>query len=199
MKMIKFLFLAMLPLAGLLAHAAKQPNIVIIMADDMGFSDIGPYGGEISTPNLERLASSGVRFSQMYNFARCCPSRAALLTGIYPHQAGVGHMNNEMPGIPGYQGYLNESCVTVAEVLRTRGYRTHIPGKWHVGDVRGDPDLPPEMCRGFDRLFGMGLAGGVYYPLDCHVNPVTFLSAMKNHLKEFRAGDDVRCISRCWF
>ena len=140
-----------------------RPNVVLIMADDMGFSDIRPYGGEISTPNLERLASSGVRFSQMYNFARCCPSRAALLTGVYPHQAGVGHMNNEMPGIPGYQGYLNESCVTVAEVLRTRGYRTHISGKWHVGDVSGDPNLPPEMRRGFDRLFGLSGRESYFY------------------------------------
>ncbi|MCH8101946.1 MAG: arylsulfatase [Chloroflexi bacterium] len=132
------------------------------MADDMGYSDIGPYGGEIHTPNLDRLAASGVRFSQMYNFARCCPSRAALLTGLYPHQAGVGHMTNFIPDAPGYQGFLNESCVTVAEVLRTCGYRTHISGKWHVGDVAGDPALPPEMRRGFDRIFGLG-SGGNYF------------------------------------
>ena len=78
-------------------NATDRPNVVLIMADDMGYSDIGPFGGEIHTPNLDRLAASGVRFSQMYNFARCCPSRAALLTGLYPHQAGVGHMTNFIP------------------------------------------------------------------------------------------------------
>jgi arylsulfatase len=144
---------------------ASRPNIVLIMADDMGFSDIGPYGSEIDTPNLDRLAAQGTRFTQMYNFARCCPSRASLLTGLYPHQAGVGHMTNYVPDAPGYQGYLNESCVTVAEVLKDAGYRTNMSGKWHAGDVAGDPDLPPEMRRGFERLFGIG-GGGSYYKRD---------------------------------
>ena len=83
----------------------------------MGYSDIGSYGGEISTPNLDRLAAGGQRFSQMYNMARCCPSRAALLTGLNPHQTGVGHMANLIPGLPGYQGYLNDQCVTVLSEL----------------------------------------------------------------------------------
>src|SRR4051794_15764167 len=89
------------------ADAPKRPNIVIILADDLGFSDIGPYGSEIPTPNLERLAAEGVRFSQFYNTARCCPTRAALLTGLYSHQAGVGHMTDANPDFPGYRGELS--------------------------------------------------------------------------------------------
>ena len=98
----------------------KRPNIVLIMADDMGFSDIGCYGSEIATPNLDRLAAQGMRFTQFYNTARCCPTRASLLTGLYAHQAGVGHMVGDR-GIPSYQGYLNDHCVTIAEVLRSAG------------------------------------------------------------------------------
>ncbi len=92
------------------AASAKRPNIVLIMADDMGYSDLGCYGSEIATPNLDRLAAGGVRFTQFYNTARCCPTRASLLTGLYPHQAGVGHMVNDR-GLPAYQGYLNDRCV----------------------------------------------------------------------------------------
>ena len=115
----------------------ERPNIILILADDMGFSDIGCYGSEILTPNLDRLAGRGLRFSQMYNMARCCPSRAALLTGLNPHQAGVGHMVRDL-GYPSYRGSLNESCVTLAEVLRASGYTTLMSGKWHVG---GDYNL----------------------------------------------------------
>src|SRR6476620_1176730 len=84
------------------AAEEKRPNVVVILADDMGYSDIGCYGGEIRTPNIDRLASEGVRFTQMYNTARCCPTRAALLTGLYSHQAGVGHMTAD-DGLPGYR------------------------------------------------------------------------------------------------
>src|SRR5262245_54283696 len=97
--------------------AQSRPNIIIIMSDDMGFSDIGCYGGEINTPNLDSLAANGVRFTQFYNTARCCPTRAALLTGLYPHQAGVGHMMEDR-GYDGYRGDLNRNAVTIAEVLR---------------------------------------------------------------------------------
>src|SRR6478752_9975084 len=103
-------------LAAPAARAAERPNIVIILADDMGYSDLGCYGGEIRTPNLDRLAAGGLRFTQFYNGARCCPSRAALLTGLYADQAGVGAMNAD-EHLPGYRGHLNESCVTLAEVL----------------------------------------------------------------------------------
>jgi arylsulfatase len=103
---------------------AQRPNVVIIMADDMGWSDIGSYGSEIPTPNLDALAHNGIRFSQFYNNARCCPTRASLLTGLYSHQAGIGQMSEdpERPdafhwGTPGYQGFLNRHCVTIAELL----------------------------------------------------------------------------------
>src|SRR2546421_6484625 len=97
--------------------AARRPNIIIILADDMGFSDVGCYGGEIRTPNIDRLASEGVRFTQFYNMARCCPTRASLMTGLYPHQAGIGAMNQDL-GKPAYRGELNDRGVTIAEVLR---------------------------------------------------------------------------------
>jgi arylsulfatase A-like enzyme len=93
----------------------KPPNVIIIMADDMGYSDIGCYGGEIRTPNLDALANNGIRFTQFYNNARSCPSRAALLTGLYPHQAGIGYMVSENKG-RGYEGNINDQCVTIAEV-----------------------------------------------------------------------------------
>src|SRR6476620_8142114 len=97
------------------ADIARHPNIVVILADDLGFSDLGCYGSEIATPNIDRLAAHGLRFTQFYNYARCCPTRAALLTGLYPHQCGVGDMEPDL-GQPAYQGFLNDHCVTIAEV-----------------------------------------------------------------------------------
>src|SRR6478672_3296104 len=97
-------------------ESPSRPNIIILLADDMGFSDIGCYGSEIATPNLDRLAAGGLRFTQFYNTARCCPTRASLLTGLYPHQAGVGHMVEDKSR-PGYRGFLNDRCVTLAEAL----------------------------------------------------------------------------------
>ena len=156
---------------------ADRPNIILILADDMGYSDIGCYGSEIRTPNLDRLGVNGLRFSQMYNSARCCPSRAALLTGLNPQQTGVGHMVGNL-GFPAYQGYLNNSCVTVAEVLRDHGYATFMSGKWHVGgpydlrnpasweDIVGDAGHPIPVQRGFDRFYGIVAgAGNYFYPL----------------------------------
>jgi arylsulfatase len=102
------------------ATASKRPNIVIIMVDDMGFSDIGCYGAETETPHLDALAKNGLRFTQFYNAGRCCPTRAALLTGLYQHQAGIGHMTGNR-GAPAYQGYLNDRCVTIAEALKPAG------------------------------------------------------------------------------
>ena len=135
----------------------KKPNIVLILADDMGYSDLGCYGSEIHTPNLDRLAANGLRFSQFYNAARCCPTRASLLTGLYPHQAGVGKMiENEGPGP--YQGYLNDNCVTLAEVLKSGGYATYMSGKWHVGEDR----LHWPVDRGFDRHYGL-ISGAMNY------------------------------------
>jgi len=140
---------------------ALRPNIVLIMADDMGFSDIGCYGGEIATPNLDRLAAGGLRFTQFYNTARCCPTRASLLTGLYQHQAGIGYMVGNK-GIPPYQGYLNQQCVTIAEALGPAGYHTLMSGKWHVGENR--PHWPCD--RGFDRYYGLISGGSNYWRLD---------------------------------
>ncbi len=147
------------------ARAAQQrggrPNILLIMADDMGFSDLGCYGSEIATPNLDALAAGGMRFTHFYNTARCCPTRASLLTGLYPHQAGVGHMVQDK-GIPAYQGYLNDSCVTIAEALRPAGYRALMSGKWHVGEK--EPHWP--MKRGFERYYGLISGASNYFKLD---------------------------------
>ena len=103
-----------------MADAADRPNVILIMVDDMGFSDIGCYGSEIATPNIDALAAGGIRFSQFYNSARCCPTRASLLTGLHPHQAGIGHMTVDFE-MPAYRGFLNKNCVTIAEALGSVG------------------------------------------------------------------------------
>ncbi|MEM6799453.1 MAG: sulfatase-like hydrolase/transferase, partial [Planctomycetota bacterium] len=150
--------LCLLGPAGLNAAPAR-PNIVLIMADDMGYSDIGCYGSEIETPALDRLAAGGVRMTQFYNTGRCCPTRASLLTGLHPHQTGLGHMTGTDRGTPAYQGYLNRKCVTIAEVLKSAGYQTFMSGKWHVG--QNDSAWWPRQ-RGFDRYYGI-LAGAANY------------------------------------
>ena len=172
--MLRVAFVSYLSLlvAALAARAARaddrpppaKPNIVLIMSDDMGFSDLGCYGGEIRTPNLDRLAGGGLRFTQFYNTGRCCPTRASLLTGLYPHQAGVGHMMQDK-GLDGYRGDLNQHCVTIAQVLKTAGYRTYMTGKWHV-TKRSGPGGPKDNWprqRGFDRFYGTLQGAGSYY------------------------------------
>ena len=146
------------------AAAKTQPNILLIMSDDMGFSDLGCYGSEIATPNLDSLANNGVRFTQFYNMARCCPTRAALLTGLYPHQAGVGHMMDDR-GFDGYRGKLNRQCMTIAEVMRGAGYSTYMCGKWHVTrDMRPKGDISNwPVQRGFDKFYGTITGGGSFY------------------------------------
>jgi len=144
--------------------AAAAPNIVLIMSDDMGFSDIGCYGGEINTPNLDRLARGGLRFTQFYNGARCCPTRASLLTGVYPHQAGMGMMTDHTD-LPGYRGDLGRNVMTIAEALGTGGYRCYMTGKWHVARVT-NPDGPKDnwpLQRGFDKFYGTITGAGSYY------------------------------------
>ena len=149
--------IAMLVLITPLALAVDRPNIVVMMVDDMGFSDIGPYGSEIPTPHLDALAAGGVRFSQFYNTGRCCPTRASLLTGLYSHQAGIGWMTTDQ-NAPGYQGRLNDQCVTIAEVLAAAGYFTAMTGKWHVGFNHG---VTP-WGRGFDTSLNLP-AGGLHF------------------------------------
>jgi arylsulfatase A-like enzyme len=144
-------------------HAAPA-NIVVIMSDDMGFSDIGCYGGEIKTPVLDGLAAKGVRFTQFYNTARCCPTRASLLTGVYQHQAGIGLMTGDSK-LPGYRGELGRDVVSFAEALKAGGYRTYMSGKWHVTrHVRstGPNDNWP-LQRGFDKFYGTIIGAGSFY------------------------------------
>lgn len=151
----------------------KRPNIIIILADDMGYSDIGCYGGEIQTPNIDYLAKNGLRFSQFYNAARCCPTRASLLTGLYSHQAGIGTMSFDQQ-TSGYRGYLTENTITLAELLHSSGYNTGMVGKWHVANTNALPDKKQQLDwlnhhnnkedfapleqyptkRGFDKYFG---------------------------------------------
>ena len=156
MKYLTRLFILLVTPA--FAKDALRPNIVIIMSDDMGYSDIGCYGGEIHTPVLDGLAANGLRFTQFYNTARCCPTRASLLTGLYPHQAGIGHMMNDR-GQDGYRGELNRNCVTIAEALKPAGYSTYCIGKWHVtSHVNPSNDTEKfnwPLQRGFDRYYGI--------------------------------------------
>ncbi len=155
------------PVAG--KTLTEKPNIILILADDMGFSDLGCYGGEIQTPVLDSLAANGLRYNSFYNSARSCPSRASLLTGLYPHQAGMGDMvysTMNKKGLPGYQSQLNRQSVTIAEVLKTVGYHTFMSGKWHLGDSL--PDWPTQ--RGFDRYFGLISGASNYFNLSKEAN-----------------------------
>ncbi|QNN42169.1 arylsulfatase [Pedobacter roseus] len=151
----------------------KRPNIIVILADDLGFSDIGCYGGEIKTPNIDYLASEGVRFKNFYNTSRCCPTRAALLTGLYNHNAGIGEMTTDR-NIEGYRGAITKNTVTLAEVLKDAGYRTAMSGKWHVSNTIEQPTPQAQLdwlnhktsfplfspidqyptSRGFEKFFG---------------------------------------------
>jgi len=174
----RLLVAAVFPLAlfstlfALAAGPDKRPNIVVMLVDDMGFSDIGCYGSEIPTPNLDKLASTGLRFTQFYNTGRCCPTRAALMTGLYSHQAGMGHMTEDR-GEDGYRGDLNNHCVTIAQVLRTAGYRTAMTGKWHVTKYVKPADEAKKfnwpLQRGFEHYFGIIQGGADYF----HPDPLT--------------------------
>jgi arylsulfatase len=153
------------------AAEGPRPNIIVILADDLGYSDLGCFGGEIRTPHIDALAERGLRFTQFYNCGRCCPTRASLLTGLYPHQAGVGRMTADT-GLPGYRGFLTDNTVTIAEVLRASGYRTAMVGKWHlsltkegpghmkhlnnqeIAETFSDPRSYP-VARGFEEHYGV--------------------------------------------
>ena len=159
--------------------AATRPNVIVILSDDMGYSDLGCYGSEIETPNLDALAHSGRKFTQFYNTARCCPTRAALLTGLYPHQAGIGHMMEDK-GLDGYRGDLNTQCATMAEVVRPAGYRTYAVGKWHVTNkVRPKDDSAKgnwPLQRGFDRFYGTIHGAGSFFDPNTLTRDNTFIS-----------------------
>lgn len=166
-RKLRICALAPLSLAAALPSASQErPNVVLIMLDDVGYSDFGCFGGEIPTPNIDRIAAQGVSYTQFYNCGRSCPTRASLLTGLYPHQTGIGEMS-EGPrtgikpdnGHPSYMYYINRNCVTMAEMLRSAGYQTWISGKWHLG-MHGEDKMP--LQRGFDKFYGI-LAGITSY------------------------------------
>jgi arylsulfatase A-like enzyme len=165
--------------SGIAEAAEERPSIVLIMSDDMGFSDIGCYGGEIDTPNLDRLAAGGIRFAQFYNTGRCCPTRASLLTGLYPHQAEIGHMMDDR-NLPGYRGDLGHHCPTIAEVLGTAGYSTYMAGKWHVTKkVRPEGEADRHnwpLQRGFDRFYGTIHGAGSFFDPNSLVRGNTLIS-----------------------
>ncbi len=154
---------ALTPGAFLVTPAAQtnaRPNIIVVLVDDMGWSDIGPFGGEVPTPNLDQLAARGLRFTQFYATPRCSPTRASVLTGVYPHQAGMGHLEDVVRrGSTGTTGRLNDRVVTIAEVLRDAGYFTAMAGKWHLGQDNGTPPWQ----RGFERVLSLR-QGGMFFP-----------------------------------
>jgi len=161
-----------------------RPNILVIMADDMGFSDVGSYGSEIDTPNIDRLAAGGLQFTQFYNTARCCPTRASLMTGLYSHEAGIGHMAFDLE-VPGYRDRISRNAVTIPEVLGEAGYRTMMAGKWHLGWT--DEGSPPS--RGFQRFYGTRGYVDSYYTIvprtEVHLDQTQVLGVTKtpiNHL-----------------
>ena len=144
------------------AMKTSKPNVVLILNDDMGYSDIGCYGGEVETPNLDRMAANGLRFSQFYNTARCSPSRASMLTGLHPHQTGVGILTYDS-GPEGYAGNLNQRCVTIPQALKASGYKTYMSGKWHVASSLTKPTDTWPLQRGFDEFFGTIIGAGSFY------------------------------------
>jgi arylsulfatase A-like enzyme len=161
-----FLLLELNAAAAPATSAATKPNIIVILVDDMGFADLGCYGSEIPTPNLDKLAADGLKFTHFHNDSRCSPSRATILTGLYSQEAGIGVLTGQRRGpdgqpLPGYLGHLNDKCVTIAEVLHNAGYFTAMSGKWHVGQEHG---VAP-WNRGFDRSLD-SIAGGFYFPAD---------------------------------
>ena len=177
------LVLALILASGATLGAAEpsRPNILVILGDDMGYSDLGCYGGEIATPNLDALASNGVRFTQFYNTARCCPTRASLLTGLYPHQAGMGHMTNDR-GHDGYRGVLNRQSVTIPEVLNPAGYRSYMVGKWHVtrfGDARADRASWP-LGRGFEKFYGTIAGAGSFFDPNTLTRQNTYITPLND-------------------
>ncbi len=160
------------------AQTSKKPNIILIMVDDLGYSDIGAYGSEIKTPNLDKLADEGLRLREFYNNSICAPTRASLLTGQYQHKAGVGYFNVNL-GLPAYQGYLNKESLTVAEVLRNNGYSTLMAGKWHVGD---DSLYWPNQ-RGFDHFYGFIGGASNYYDIGSYKEKVPPVELVKDNKK----------------
>ena len=162
--------------------APKKPNILVILTDDMGYSDIGCYGSEINTPNIDKLAANGIRFTHFYTTPRCSPTRASLLTGLYSHQAGMGHLSTENFTQAGYVDDLSKNAVTMAEVFQQAGYATYMTGKWHIAKntkKEGDRTNWP-LQRGFQRFFGTLNGSGSYYDPGTLMSNNTFIPPAKN-------------------
>ena len=153
------------PVTAFAADAPRRPNIVIILGDDLGFADMGAFGGEIRTPNLDALAREGARFTNFYTHATCSPTRATLLTGVDTHVSGLGNMDEwtapNQRDVPGYEGYMNKRVATLPQLLRGAGYHTYMVGKWHLGKT---PDLIPA-ARGFERDFTLLDGAGSYWDM----------------------------------
>jgi arylsulfatase len=172
------------------AEAADRPNIVVVMVDDMGYADLGCYGGEIRTPNIDALARGGTHWRSFYNCAQCCPTRASLMTGLYPHQAGVGDMidphskaTRDAAKSPAYSDRLDPKAITLPQALRSAGYQTYMVGKWHLGSSDGQRPLQ----RGFDQYFGITAGADSYF------KPATLRSGdepVKDVPADFYATDD---------
>jgi arylsulfatase A-like enzyme len=185
-RRIKFLSFAgfticSVPLLGQ-QNNLKKPNIIVILSDDIGYSDVGCFGSEINTPNIDRLATNGVRFTHFYNTARSSPSRAALLTGLYPHEAEMGHLSTENYKETGYHDDLSKNAVTLAEVLKQNGYSTYMTGKWHLAKdmtQSGNKSNWP-LQRGFDRYFGTLNGSGSYWDPGTLISNNTFVAPGKN-------------------
>jgi len=160
----------------------KKPNVIVILTDDMGYSDIGCFGSEIHTPNIDKLAMNGLRYTRFYNTARCSPSRAALLTGLYPHQAGMGHLSTENYTEDGYVDDLSKNVITMAELFKQAGYATYMTGKWHIAKNMGTTtDKSNWPCqRGFQRYFGTLNGSGSYYDPGTLISNNTFIAPSKN-------------------
>lgn len=177
------------------ASSSTPPNVIVILADDLGYSDIGCYGGEIDTPNLDRLARGGVRATAFYNTARCSPSRASLLTGMHPHQTGIGILTEPLAPYGGYPGSLDPAVPTIAERLHQAGYATCASGKWHLASDTQTPGVAwPTRC-GFDEFYGiLPGADSYFHPRNLWHNetrlPIPesgyyFTDAISQHAAEF--------------
>ena len=162
------------------SSATKRPNILLIVADDLGYSDLGSYGGEIKTPNIDQLATSGLKFSQFYASPSCSVTRSMLMSGVDSHKAGLGNMRELMQpnqaGKPGYEGYLNQRVVTVATLLRDGGYHTHMVGKWHLGLTKDTS----ANARGFENSFSISY-GGSHHFSDVGVDPHEPITYFREH------------------
>nr|WP_315148626.1 arylsulfatase [uncultured Flavobacterium sp.] len=188
MRSVRRFFLVLMGLVAGIAFSqsnkaiSKKPNVIVILTDDMGFSDIGCFGSEIKTPNIDKLAANGLRFTHFYNTARCSPSRASLMTGLYPHQAGMGFLSNYNYDEEGYVDDLSKKAVTMAEVFKQAGYATYMSGKWHMNKEKSIPNDRSNwpLQRGFDRFFGMLIGSGSFYDPGTLMSDNTFIAPGKD-------------------